>query len=459
MVRDFISKKREVMATSMKSLFLFVTAGLTMLVFLPEAKARGRMGMTMVRPQMTTAPNMMNGNMNSNMSHRMGMQPSLTPPGSNGGVFNPRFNRGRFDRFEDQFERRFGDGRFDRFEDRFENRSRFGRFDSRFNRWWWPGGLVLGYGGYGGLDALNLYAPADGSQNSIPTSPRRTRQAQSTPTLTPEQERERIHQEELAWSRSDLPDNQITSATALNILLTDLQSLQTRGIQGPEVKIDQAILPSLNVVVNGRNGNIGVLKDEGRINWPVALSGTDFEVERLQIESSIPKAIDEAVNAEAVAYCEIVKPQAMAAALAGGLTISSTDRALASMRFRLAAKIKETPTSEYIRAKRFLNQLDDAVRLLRQPDAGNYFNQTYAAKGQTVTQLVQYMTRHGLQFAPAVEGDEPAYVALHQALAEYDLAANSQGSAKGRTSLNSKSETRNPKQFQMTKGENPKPKT
>jgi hypothetical protein len=410
MVRDFISKKREVMATSMKSLFLFVTAGLTMLVFLPEAKARGRMGMTMVRPQMTTAPNMMNGNMNSNMSHRMGMQPSLTPPGSNGGVFNPRFNRGRFDRLEDQFERRFGDRRFDRFEDRFEDR--FGRFD-RFRRWWWPGGLWLDFGGYGGLDAVNpnLYAPVDGSQNSIPTSPRRTRQAQSTPTLTPEQERERIHQEELAWSRSDLPDNQITSATALNILLTDLQSLQTRGIQGPEVKIDQAILPSLNVVVNGSNGNIGVLKDEGRINWPVALSGTDFAVERQQIESSIPKAIDEAVNAEAVDLHDLTG-------------------ALASMRSRLAAKIKETPTPKYIRAKRFLNQLDDAVRLLRQPDAGNYFNQTYAAKGQTVAQLVQYMTRNGLQFAPAVEGDEPAYVALHQALAEYDLAANAQGSAK-----------------------------
>jgi hypothetical protein len=396
MVRDFISKEREVMATSMKNLFLAVTAGLTMLVFLPEAEARGRIGTTMDRLRMTMAPNMRQGMgmqsrftpPGSNGGVVIGTQPSLTLPGSNGGVVNPRFNRGRFDRFD--------------------------RFD-RFRRWWWPGGvgLELGLGGYGGLDVADpsLYAPLDGSQKSKSTSSRRIHHDQTTPTLTPEQERERIHQEELAWSRSDLPENETTSATALNILLADLQTLQARGIHGPEVKIDQAILPSLNVVVSGRNGNIGVLKHKGRINWPEPLSGTDFEEERKQIESSIPKAIEEATNAEAVDLQDLTS-------------------ALASMRSRLAAKIKETPAPKYIRAKSLLDELDDAVKLLRQPDAANYFNQTYAAKGQTADQLVEYMTRYGLQFAPAVEGDEPAYVDLHQALAKYDLAANSQAGSK-----------------------------
>jgi hypothetical protein len=408
--------EKKVMATSMKNLFLFTTAGLAMLVFLPEAKARGRMGMATVGPPMRMTANMMNGNMNFNMSHRMGMRPTFTPPGSNGGVFN----RARFDRFEDQFERRFGNARFDRFEDRFENRRRFGRFD-RFNRswwwpggrrWWWPGGLWLDFGGYGGWDGL--YAPGDGSLGSSGTSSRRTRQDQSTPTPapeTPEQERQRIHQQELAWSRSELPDNETTSAVALNILLADMQALQARGIQGPEVTIDQAILPSLNVVVNGRKGNIGVLKQEGRINWPGVLSGPEFAAEREQIESSIPKAINEAARGETV-------------------NLQDLTGALTSMRSRLAEKIQDMPARDYIRAKRLLDQLDDAVRLLRQPDAGFYFNQTYAAKGQTVAQLVQYMTRHGLQFAPAVEGGEPAYAALHQALAEYDLAANSQSPGK-----------------------------
>jgi hypothetical protein len=76
---------------------------------------------------------------------------------------DPRFTRGRFDRFEDHFENRFRfggfdprfgfgprfdglfdprftRGRFDRFENHFENRFRFGGFD--------PGirGLALGFG-------------------------------------------------------------------------------------------------------------------------------------------------------------------------------------------------------------------------------------------------------------------------------------------------------------------------
>jgi hypothetical protein len=288
------------------------------------------------------------------------------------------------------------------------------------------GGYGGGYGsggyGLGGFDP-NSYVPADDSQRNKSRSRRRSNQDESTPTLTPEQERERIHQQELAWSRSELPDTQTTSATALNLLLEDLQKLQTLGIQGPKVQIDQAILPSINVVTGGSNGNIGVLKHphptlpQGRgrvgwgISWPATLSGPEFETERQRIDSSIPKIIDEAINAEAVDLQD----------LAG---------ALASMRGRLAAKITEVPASEYIRAKRILNDLNDAVRLLRQADAGNYFNQTYVAKGQTVAQLVQYMTRNNLRFAPAVVGDEAAYLVLHRALAEYDLAANSRVVAK-----------------------------
>ena len=38
--------------------------------------------------------------------------------------------------------------------------------------------------------------------------------------------------------------------------------------------------------------------------------------------------------------------------------------------------------------------------------------------------LLDYMTKNGLQFAPAVAGEEAAYVALHRALAAYSAGAN-----------------------------------
>jgi hypothetical protein len=226
------------------------------------------------------------------------------------------------------------------------------------------------------------------------------------PPLTPQQQRERAYQQGLKWSQSALPANEIASGKALNYLLTDTQNLQIHGIQGPEIQIDQAILPTLNVVVAGRSGNIGALKLR-LIHWPTALSGTDFASERQEIETSIPKAIDEVVKAKPVDLNDL------------------TD-ALTDMRNRLASKIVETPPQNYIEASNLLDQLDEAFKLLRQPDAGKYFDQTYAAHVQTVSELIQYMTQHGLQFAPAVEGQEPAYEAVHQVLAEYDVAANAQ---------------------------------
>jgi hypothetical protein len=47
-------------------------------------------------------------------------------------------------------------------------------------------------------------------------------------------------------------------------------------------------------------------------------------------------------------------------------------------------------------------------------------------KAKTVPELIKFMADRGLQFAPAVPGDENAYQALHSALAAYDRAAQTE---------------------------------
>jgi hypothetical protein len=86
----------------------------------------------------------------------------------------------------------------------------------------------------------------------------------------------------------------------------------------------------------------------------------------------------------------------------------------------------DLPFALYTEAKTFLNNLDDALGALRQRDVGSYFTGKFAIKAKTVPELVEHMTKQGLQFAPAMTGDESAYAALHQALANYDLAAQAQ---------------------------------
>lgn len=394
------------MTTFMKNLFWSITAGLTMFVFLPEAKAQARRGMMMGGRQMmmnsnmmghVTTPNMttgnmmngamMNGTMTGNMmGGRMMTGTMMTPFNSTngfGGVGNQGFG--------------FSGNGFPA--------SGFGGY----------GGGLGGLGGYGGsyggglggygLDSLypNAYAPTDSSS----TSRKKSQKHEPIPTETPEQERKRLHEQGLAWSRSELPESQATSAAALNFLLTDLQGVQGQKVLAPDVTIDRAVLASINVVVNGSNGNIGVLKHEGRIPWPATLMAPEFDAERQRIESSIHQTIDDAVKA-------------------GAVHLHDLNGALATMHSHLAGKIQEIPDPEYIRAKRLLDQLDDAVKLLGESDAGNYFKQIYTPEGRTVAQLVQSMTRRNLRFAPAVAGDESAYLVLHRALAEYDLAVHSQ---------------------------------
>jgi hypothetical protein len=120
-------------------------------------------------------------------------------------------------------------------------------------------------------------------------------------------------------------------------------------------------------------------------------------------------------------------PQVIEQAKDGRVTdLDSFAAAVEKIHRSLHAKIAEIPTPAYVRAKQFLARIDDAIKILRQPDVGNYFNQTYVARGNTVGELVRHMTLLDLHFAPAVEGDAAAYHALHQVLAAYDRAAHQQ---------------------------------
>src|SRR5207244_8862635 len=249
----------------------------------------------MMTPNMMTG-NMMAGNMNDNMM-TANMMGRLTPFNMmNGTMMNGTMmnsNMGTPFTFPNGFGG-FGNQGFG-----FTGNG-FTGFGNGINNWWrypgtgaygsgYGGGGGYGMGGYG-MDSLypNAYAPTESSS----TSRRKSQKRETIPTLTPEQERQRIHEEELAWSRSELPESATTSANALNILLADLQGFQTQKTKSAGVAIDPAVLASINVVVSGNNGNIGALKHEGGIQWPATLRSPEFDSDRQRIDTSIRKAVD-----------------------------------------------------------------------------------------------------------------------------------------------------------------------
>src|SRR5713226_6185641 len=105
------------MATFMKRLYLSVTAGLTLFVFLPEARAGGRMPMMMAGRQMIrnsnmmghmttpnmTTTNMMNGNMmNGNMMNGNMMGGRMMTGSMTGNMMTPFNSSNGFGGFGNQ---------------------------------------------------------------------------------------------------------------------------------------------------------------------------------------------------------------------------------------------------------------------------------------------------------------------------------------------------------------------
>lgn len=228
----------------------------------------------------------------------------------------------------------------------------------------------------------------------------------NTPTAV--DEFERSQKLELRRSQNDPPVTEILSAKALNDLLIDVQKLQSREARGPDILLAPETLKKINVSPPGKgDANIGLLKSEGKLTWPQSLRGDAFKAEREQFEALISEAM----------------PQAQQGAVKADL-LNQMKATVDKMFQTLSGNIKEMAPSQYIEAKRFLTNCQDAVKALSREDVANYFNGKYAARGNTVAELVQNMTADGLRFAPATPGEESAYVALHRLLANYDVSLN-----------------------------------
>jgi hypothetical protein len=177
--------------------------------------------------------------------------------------------------------------------------------------------------------------------------------------------------------------------------------MQAKGIKNPPtVELDPETLKQINVTT-GSGTNAGLLKNDGRLNWPIALTGSEFDEDRKNVERNLQTAVSEAEKHGKV------DP--------GRLKNLTAD--VDKMTEDLGKQIGEMTGSQYIDAKNYLKLLNDALRALQQPDGSNYFNGKYAAKGKTVEELVNKMS--GLKFAPATPGDERAYRDLYEKLVTY----------------------------------------
>jgi hypothetical protein len=226
---------------------------------------------------------------------------------------------------------------------------------------------------------------------------------------TAEDDRQRAVQLQVRRAQNAPPVGEIYSGQSLNTLLDDLQKKMTKDadFRNPALPLDDEALNHLNITP-AQGGNPGILKNEGKFQWPQALNGPQFKEDRTIVSDLSPTIYDQVVRNR----------------LDAG-TLEAITAAVRRMEQQLTDSIRDLTPTQYAEARRFLSNFQDALALVKKPGSGEYFN-AKALKGKTVGELVQYMLNRGLRFAPALPGDEPAYVAVHRGLIVFASNVNPQ---------------------------------
>ncbi len=228
-------------------------------------------------------------------------------------------------------------------------------------------------------------------------------------TPSPQEERERRAKEELRYQLVNPSNNEVYSGITLNTILDQLQQMQARGQKTPDVKISEDILKQVNVTT-GRGNNPALLKNDGRLSFPIGLSGAPYDTLRKNIQANLERAVNEVSTNNKVTFGVLKDLSA---------EVDQLDE-------QTTRSISDMGTTRYIEARSYIRLLRDSINALSQPDAANFVNGKYPASGRTVGELVKNMI--GKQFAPAAPGEERAYHELYQALRNYYYAAQSSAS-------------------------------
>jgi hypothetical protein len=227
-------------------------------------------------------------------------------------------------------------------------------------------------------------------------------------TPKPSDDARAFQQEQIKRSLTNPPRTEIYSAKSLNDLLTAIDPAAAKGPNAPKIDLDPDALRHINVSKDGGpgTGNIGLLRDEGKLTFPLALRDLANTRERKEMLEKLNTLSREA-------HGQALNGRVDAAILRD---MSALSRKLNE---DLTANVSSFDFSDYSDAKKFLRSLDDGIAALGQPDAGKMINSANIARGKTVQELVQNMLNSGYRFAPAVPGDEAAYQMLHSKLASF----------------------------------------
>jgi hypothetical protein len=210
---------------------------------------------------------------------------------------------------------------------------------------------------------------------------------------------------DLAWARDDPSTTEISDGRPLNVLLRSATSHPLDRI--PTIPLDKSTVAGINLRPAGAGGNLGLVKGDGKLSWPIGLEEPEYDEARIGIDTNVLAAVN---------------------ALRSGKTPDRTifqglEADYQTLSSELDARINDLTPSDYIASERYLKQLHEAIHGLEDPSAGTWFDRSWTSTIKSVGDLVGYMTHKGLEFAPAAApGDGACYTALYHSLRQFEAA-------------------------------------
>jgi hypothetical protein len=220
----------------------------------------------------------------------------------------------------------------------------------------------------------------------------------------PEKIRQQALERELNRARSTPPLQDVWDARALNALLRYLIAQQGQGLKGPNIPLSEETLDHINLTVGGTRANVGLLKNNADLQWPLPLQNGIFKAQREKISDLMREAYRSASKGN--------KPDSS--------TISDLRHNYDQLKNTLSSNVDQLTPDEYIEAKKYLSDVGRAIDALKSASVVRYLDGSWKAKAHNVAELIDFMSKQGLWFAAATPKDEAAYVSLYYSLASFD---------------------------------------
>jgi hypothetical protein len=209
---------------------------------------------------------------------------------------------------------------------------------------------------------------------------------------------------DLDWARRDPPNSEIWSGRTLNVLLKSILN-SSQPTSGPQLALEENIVSGLNLTDKTSRGNLALAKDEGKIAWPEALQEEAFDEARDRFSKNFNKALVDVKDGD--------QPPIS--------TLRDLRKDLKTLEDTLDDKVRDLAPSRYIESRRLLNQLKNTVKGLSDPRLCKSCNNNWRKNVKSVSDLVGYCMKNGLEFGPATApGDYPSYTAAYYAIRNYE---------------------------------------